>query len=304
MKRDYADAARAQAEGRARRDGRRRLGQRVLPGDGSRPSSTASTRRRCARTSSTRRVKQGVLDITGRMFGITYQPGAATPRCGTRTSRPTTCSRATRCSAASTSTCIRARTSTSTRAVHAGQRQGGHAAARGRAGVQLPEAGRRAGADAAPRRGDVLPRVRPPAAPRPRRPHALGGHRPASRTEWDFVEAPSQMLEEWVWTPETLQTFARHYQTGEPIPAELVERMRAADEFGKGLCVRQQMFYAAISLAATQPRPEGLDIAEGRRRAAGEATRRSSTSTARTSRSRSATSMATRRSTTRTCGRW
>ena len=44
--------------------------------------------------------------------------------------------------------------------------------------------------------------------------HVLGGHTrwagiAGVATEWDFVEAPSQMLEEWVWTPETLQTFAR-----------------------------------------------------------------------------------------------
>ena len=53
-------------------------------------------------------------------------------------------------------------------------------------------------------------------------------------TEWDFVEAPSQMLEEWAWDADVLQTFATD-AAGEPIPGELVERMRAADEFGKGL---------------------------------------------------------------------
>jgi thimet oligopeptidase len=95
--------------------------------------------------------------------------------------------------------------------------------------------------------------------------HTLGGHTKWAgiagvATEWDFVEAPSQMLEEWVWTPETLQTFARHYQTGEPIPTELVKRMRAADEFGKGLYVRQQMFYAALSLQLHSRDPKQLDV--------------------------------------------
>jgi len=94
--------------------------------------------------------------------------------------------------------------------------------------------------------------------------HTLGGHTrwagvSGVATEWDFVEAPSQMLEEWVWNPETLGTFARHYQTGEPIPPGLVERMKAADEFGKGLSVRQQMFYAAISLELHSRDPRGLD---------------------------------------------
>jgi thimet oligopeptidase len=95
--------------------------------------------------------------------------------------------------------------------------------------------------------------------------HVLGGHTrwagiAGVATEWDFVEAPSQMLEEWVWSPITLQTFARHYQSGEPIPADLVRRMKAADEFGKGLYVRQQMFYAAISLQLHTRAPAGLDI--------------------------------------------
>jgi thimet oligopeptidase len=65
-------------------------------------------------------------------------------------------------------------------------------------------------------------------------------------TEWDFVEAPSQMLEEWAWDAAVLQLFARDAE-GNPIPTELVERMRAADEFGKGFLARTQMFYAALS---------------------------------------------------------
>jgi thimet oligopeptidase len=95
--------------------------------------------------------------------------------------------------------------------------------------------------------------------------HVLGGHtRWASQsgvaTEWDFVEAPSQMLEEWVWDPVVLAGFARHVKTGEPIPEALVRRMRAADEYGKGLFVRQQMFYAALSLELHRyPDPAALD---------------------------------------------
>ena len=56
-------------------------------------------------------------------------------------------------------------------------------------------------------------------------------------TEWDFVEAPSQMLEEWAWDAAVLQLFARDAD-GTPIPTELVARMRAADEFGKGFLAR------------------------------------------------------------------
>jgi thimet oligopeptidase len=94
--------------------------------------------------------------------------------------------------------------------------------------------------------------------------HVLGGHtrwagQSGVATEWDFVEAPSQMLEEWVWDPGVLAGFARHVETGEPIPESLVRRMKAADEYGKGLMVRQQMFYAATSLELHRRDPAGLD---------------------------------------------
>jgi thimet oligopeptidase len=75
------------------------------------------------------------------------------------------------------------------------------------------------------------------------------------RTEQDFVEAPSQMLEEWTWDPTVLQTFARHYQTNEPIPTQLVKQMKHASEFGKGLVVRRQMVYAKLSLSIYDRKP-------------------------------------------------
>ncbi|HSD21986.1 MAG TPA: M3 family metallopeptidase, partial [Anaeromyxobacter sp.] len=94
--------------------------------------------------------------------------------------------------------------------------------------------------------------------------HVLGGHtrwagQSGVATEWDFVEAPSQMLEEWVWDPGVLAGFAHHVDTGAPLPADAVRRMKAADEYGKGLMVRQQMFYAATSLELHRRAPEGLD---------------------------------------------
>ncbi len=81
--------------------------------------------------------------------------------------------------------------------------------------------------------------------------HVLGGHVDWVRfsgvaTEWDFVEAPSQLLEEWAWEAKVLRTFAID-DTGRPIPADLVTRMRRADDFGKGYDARTQMFYAAMS---------------------------------------------------------
>jgi thimet oligopeptidase len=76
-------------------------------------------------------------------------------------------------------------------------------------------------------------------------------------TEWDFVEAPSQMLEEWAWDADVLRTFATDAD-GEPIPHQLVEKMRAAEDFGKGLYVRTQMFYAALSYVLHQDVPEDI----------------------------------------------
>ena len=80
------------------------------------------------------------------------------------------------------------------------------------------------------------------------------------RTEHDFVEVPSQLFEEWIWEHEVLSTFARHFETGEPISAEQVTRMTSASEFGKGLGVRRQMALARISLSAFDRDPAGLDF--------------------------------------------
>jgi len=81
--------------------------------------------------------------------------------------------------------------------------------------------------------------------------HLLAGRHPWARfsgvaTEWDFVEAPSQLLEEWAWDAEVLHTFATDNR-GEPIPAELVAKMRAGNDFGKGTFARTQLFYTALS---------------------------------------------------------
>ena len=94
--------------------------------------------------------------------------------------------------------------------------------------------------------------------------HVLGGHtrwaaNSGVRTEWDFVEAPSQMLEEWVRDPGVLQSFAKQVKTGRPIPTKMVEQLRTALEFGKGLEVRRQMFLAATSLHLHDREAQGID---------------------------------------------
>jgi thimet oligopeptidase len=67
-------------------------------------------------------------------------------------------------------------------------------------------------------------------------------------TEWDFVEAPSQMLEAWAWDYETLRQFARDEKSKKSIDKKLVTQMRKADRFGRGIGLRQQVFYAMLSL--------------------------------------------------------
>jgi thimet oligopeptidase len=85
---------------------------------------------------------------------------------------------------------------------------------------------------------------------------------PTGDLESDFIEAPSQLLEEWPVDPATVQLFARHYQTNEPIPLELAKKAKAADEFGRGLDVRLQMLYAAISLNYYNRDPQSIDTTQ------------------------------------------
>ncbi len=67
--------------------------------------------------------------------------------------------------------------------------------------------------------------------------------------ERDFVEAPSQMFEEWVWTPETLKLFARHYETNEPMPDELINGMIAAKNLQSGIKTEGQIFLGMVDQA-------------------------------------------------------
>ncbi len=95
--------------------------------------------------------------------------------------------------------------------------------------------------------------------------HILGGQQlwagiAGISMESDFVEAPSQMLEEWIHSPQVLAKFARHYKTGEPIPAELVERMNRASAFGRGGWVLRQNDYSAISYDIYKGKPEDVDL--------------------------------------------
>jgi len=95
--------------------------------------------------------------------------------------------------------------------------------------------------------------------------HILGGQQQWAGVsgismESDFVEAPSQMLEEWIRSPQVLAKFARHYKTGEPIPAELVARANRAAAFGRGFWVARQNSFSAISYDIYKTKPENVDL--------------------------------------------
>jgi len=64
--------------------------------------------------------------------------------------------------------------------------------------------------------------------------------------ERDFVEAPSQMFENWVWDADVLATFARHYQTGKPLPRDLLDRMVSAQHLNSGLWAQGQIWLGMI----------------------------------------------------------
>jgi thimet oligopeptidase len=93
----------------------------------------------------------------------------------------------------------------------------------------------------------------------------LGGHTEWAglsgfATEGDFIEVPSQMLEEFFRDVPLLQSFARHYETGEVLPAELIQKMKLAGAFGRADSMRTQLFYTTLSLDLHDQDPAGIDL--------------------------------------------
>lgn len=66
---------------------------------------------------------------------------------------------------------------------------------------------------------------------------------------WDFVELPSQIMENWCFRPEALSLFAKHYQTGEIIPEEFVERIQKAQTFLEGYATLRQLNFGYLDMA-------------------------------------------------------
>ncbi|MEO8252577.1 MAG: M3 family metallopeptidase, partial [Chloroflexota bacterium] len=78
-------------------------------------------------------------------------------------------------------------------------------------------------------------------------------------TERDFVEAPSQIMQHWVWEPSVLGRFARHHETGDPLPDDLAERMVGSRYLNVGLRAAWQISFGAEDMAMHASR-EPVDI--------------------------------------------
>jgi thimet oligopeptidase len=81
-------------------------------------------------------------------------------------------------------------------------------------------------------------------------------------TEGDFIEVPSQMLEEFFRDEKLLQSFARQYETGEVLPAEIIQKMKVAGSFGRADWVRTQLYYTTLSLDLHDQDPSAIDFDE------------------------------------------
>jgi peptidyl-dipeptidase Dcp len=79
----------------------------------------------------------------------------------------------------------------------------------------------------------------------------------------DFVELPSQIMEHWVFEPQVLAQYAKHYKTGEIIPQALVEKMQAASKYGQGFATTEYMAASYLDMDYhVNPSPEAINVLE------------------------------------------
>ena len=75
---------------------------------------------------------------------------------------------------------------------------------------------------------------------------------------WDFVELPSQIMENWCYEPEALALFAKHYETGEIIPQEYVEKIKESASFQEGMATLRQISFGFLDMAFHSNNPSEI----------------------------------------------
>ena len=89
---------------------------------------------------------------------------------------------------------------------------------------------------------------------------------------WDFVELPSQVLENWCYQKEALQFFAKHYETGELIPDEMIEKIKEAANFHEGMATLRQLSFGMLDMSWHGIDPTGVTDVKAHEEKAFEAT--------------------------------
>ena len=93
-----------------------------------------------------------------------------------------------------------------------------------------------------------------------------------TRVRWDFVELPSQLLENWLLEPEFLRTYPKHVETGEPLPEALIQKLQDSRTFQKGYASARQLAFGQLDLTwyTTAPANLGDDLVAFEREAIGD----------------------------------
>ena len=89
---------------------------------------------------------------------------------------------------------------------------------------------------------------------------------------WDFVELPSQVMENWCYEPEALALFAKHYQTGAIIPQEYVEKIKESASFQEGMATLRQISFGLLDMAFHSNNPTAITDVKAFEKAAFEGT--------------------------------